>query len=85
MNPYEEAAISYQPDDQSPKVKAALAEAERQLSYLENVAGFGMSQTFEGEEAVIVFVKTEETLALLPTQILGIPLLGEVTGEIGAL
>lgn len=85
MNSYEEAAIIYQPDDESREVKAALAEAERQLGYLENVAGFGMSQTLEGEEAILVFVKTEEMLAQLPTQILGVPLVGEVTGEIWAL
>lgn len=84
MNFLEEAAIPYQPNDESPKLQAALAEAERQLNHLDNVVGFGMGQTFEGKEAVLVFVKSKETLAQLPACISGVPLIGEVTGEIWA-
>ena len=80
----EEAAISYQPNDESSKLEFARAEAERQLNHLKNVVGFGMSQTFDGEEAVLVFVKTKETLTQLPNQISGVPVIGEVTGEIWA-
>lgn len=80
----EEAAISYQPNGEPSKLEFACAEAERQLNHLKNVLGFGISQTLEGEDAVLVFVKTKETLTQLPNQISGVPLIGEVTGEIWA-
>ena len=81
----ENAAITYEPDDESTSLQAARDEAERQLGHLENVVGIGMSQTFEGEEAVIVYVKTREALDQLPTHISGVPVIGEVTGEVRAL
>ncbi|NEZ55029.1 hypothetical protein [Adonisia turfae] len=81
----ENAAITYEPDEESTSLQAARDEAERQLGHLENIVGIGMSQTLEGEDAVIVYVKTRETLAQLPTHISGVPVIGEVTGEVRAL
>lgn len=85
MNLNEDAVMPYQPDDEPVRVHEARAEAERQLGNLENVIGFGIGLTSKDEDAVIVFVRTKETLAQLPAQILGIPLIGDVTGEVKAL
>lgn len=84
----EEAAISYNPDDDQPNVgglNSILAEAERQLGQRRGVNGMGMSKTAAGEDAIEVYVQDELTLSQLPSAIRGVPVIGEITGDIRPL
>lgn len=86
MGPDEDAAITYDPDGHGPSaIDAVLAEAERELSHRAGVNGLGLGQTADGRDAVVVYVADSETLSRLPRSIRGVPVMGEVTGEIRAL
>jgi hypothetical protein len=81
--------MSYNPADDEPTgvggIHAALAEAERRLTHRTGVKGMGISKTPSGEDAIVVYVQDEQTLSQLPSDVDGVPLVGEVTGEIRAL
>ena len=88
MNLDENAEITYQPDDEpsgGSGIKVAFAEAERQLAKREGVNGLGMSKTPAGQDAIVVYVKDKQALSQLPKVVNGIPIVGEITGEIKAL
>ena len=84
MSLSENAVMSYQPNDELNTLIVARNQAEKQLGNLNNVLGFGQGQTPEGKDAIVVFVKSKETLLQIPDQISGVPIIGEVTGEIWA-
>jgi hypothetical protein len=89
MDLNENAAMSYNPGDDDPTgmggIHVALAEAERQLTHRKGVNGMGMSKTLSGQDAIVVYVQNEQTLSQLPSEVDGVPVIGEVTGEIRAL
>lgn len=86
MSQDEDAAISYEPDDDpGDGIEAAFAEAERQLSHRKGVNGMGMAQTPSGENAIVVYVEDQQALSQLPAVVRGFPVIGEITGEIRAL
>ena len=85
MDFYEDAAMPYNPDDEGqPKgsVQAALAEAERTLASCKGVQGMGISTTPQGQDAIVVYVQNEQTLSQLPADVGGVPILGDIVGEI---
>jgi len=87
MNYSEEAAVPYQPEGEgeSPMLESACREAERRFGQRDDVVGFGMGQTFEGNDAVIVYVKSSDIRSALPKEINGYPLIVEVTAEMERL
>ena len=86
MSTDEEAAISYEPDDDAgDEIQIALAEAERQLSLRKGVHGLGMTKSPTGEDAIVVYVEDQQTLSQLPAVVRDFPVIGEITGEIRAL
>lgn len=89
MNLGENAAVSYNPDDdeqtETKGIQVALAEAERQLTHRKGVKGMGMTKTPGGKDAIVVYVEDEQALSQLPAAVDGFPVVGEVTGEIRAL
>ncbi len=84
----EDAIMSYNPSDDEQAgvtgISRAFAEAERQLTHRKGVCGMGISKTPDGQDAILVYVEDELTLTQLPLDVLGIPVVGEVTGEIKA-
>lgn len=84
MNPDEDAAISYEPDDAGDGIEVALAVAEQQMSHRKGVHGLGMTKTPTGEDAIIVYVEDQQALSQLPAVVRGFPVIGEITGEIRA-
>lgn len=89
MNPDENAAISYNPDDDqqssSRSAQKALAEADRQLADRKGVRGMGMTKTQDGKDAIVVYVDNQQALLQLPASVEGVAVIGEITGEIRAL
>ena len=86
MNLDEDAAISYEPDDNTGDgIQVALAEAERQMSHRKGIHGMGMTKTPTGEDAIVVYVENQQALSQLPAVVRGFPVIGEITGEIRAL
>lgn len=88
MNFNENAALSYNPDQNSNSVsglQAAVAEAGRMLLSLKGVQGMGETKTSSGSDAIVVYVDSEQLLAKLPRAIQGFAVIGEVTGEIRPL
>ena len=88
MNLSENAAISYNPDDDQTvgdRIQAALAEAERQLTHRKGVKGMGMAKTSEGEDAIVVYVEDQQALSQVPAAVDGVPVICEITGEIRPL
>ncbi len=81
MNPDEEAAISYEPDDDD-GIQATLAEAERQLLKIKGVKGMGRTKAPTGEDVIVVYVKNKKALSRLPAVIEGYSIVGEVVGEV---
>lgn len=88
MNSDENAAISYNPDDEPPAKphvgQIALAEAERQLTHQKGVKGMGMTKTMDGKDAIVVYVENQQALSRLPPAVGGLRVVGEITGEIRA-
>lgn len=88
MYPPENAAISYQPDDEqagSGAIQVALVEAERQLMHRKGFKGIGVGQTPKGQDAIVVYVEDQQTLTQLPSTVSGFPVVGVVTGDVRAL
>jgi len=86
MTPDEDAAITYEPEDHGGSdLGAALAEAERTLSRREGINGMGLTRTPGGQDAIVVYVTDRPTLSRLPASVRGIPVVGEITGDIRAL
>jgi hypothetical protein len=89
MNLNENAAMPYNPGDDEQTgaagIQVALAKAERQLTHRKGVKGMGMAKTPSGQDAIVVYVQNEQTLSQLPSEVDGVPVIGEVTGEIRAL
>jgi hypothetical protein len=89
MNLNENAEVSYNPgDDEQTRrggIQGALAEAERQLTHRKGVHGMGMTRTPTGQDAIVVYVESEQVLSQLPSDVGGFPVVGEVTGEIRPL
>lgn len=89
MDQDENAAISYNPDDDEQGdgagIRGALVEAERQLIHRKGVKGMGMSKTPAGKDAILVYVEDQQALSQLPADVGGFPVVGEITGEIRPL
>jgi dihydropteroate synthase len=85
MNLDEDAAISYEPDDNDDDgVQAALAEAERLISHSKGIYDIGKTKTPTGEDAIVVYVENQQVLSQLPAVVRGFSVIGEFTGEIRA-
>ncbi len=83
----EDAALSYNPDDESSssELQVAVADATKLLGHLSGVHGLGESKLSNGNDAIVVYVENESVLAKLPRNVRGIPVVGEITGEIRPL
>ena len=88
MNLEEEAEVSYRPDDANQPaadaLRLAVAEAERMLLSRKGVTGVGATKTHGGKDAIVVYVVDESALSRLPAEMSGLPIVGEITGEIRA-
>ncbi|ESQ13550.1 MAG TPA: hypothetical protein DDY14_00165 [Chromatiaceae bacterium] len=80
----EEAAVNYQPDATPLYVEQAQHKIEQRLQHRDGIVGFGITMTPGGTDAVVVYVENREALATLPRSVDGVPVIGEVTGEIRA-
>jgi hypothetical protein len=89
MNLGEDAAISYQPDDDEQAARdgihVALAEAERQLTHRQGFEGIGIAKSPVGEDVIVVYVEDQQALSQLPAAVGGFAVVGEISGEIRAL
>jgi hypothetical protein len=85
----ENAEMSYEPSDDNQFVfggiKGAFAKAQSQLLSQPGVNGLGMTKTPTGQDVIVVYVKNALVIEKLPPNIDGFSVVGEVTGDIGAL
>lgn len=88
MNLEEEAEVSYRPDDANQPapdaLRLAVATAERTLLGRRGVKGVGATKTPGGKDGIVVYVEDESALSRLPAEVNGLPIVGEITGEIRA-
>lgn len=94
MSPREQAELFYRPDDerQAGEEREApggtpqqLLDAERVLLPLQGVRGVGQTVSGDGEATVVAYVDCQDVLNRLPATAGGMPVVGEITGEIGPL
>lgn len=79
--------MQYEPEEGeiAPALTTALAEAESRLLSEPGVTGIGLGQNEIGDDAVVVYVRNSLAQRSLPTMMLGVPVVFEVTGEIKPL
>lgn len=82
---YEDAAMPYSPDSEaSSAVEQVRQTHEHSLMAIEGVEGVGVGNDRIGNEAIIVYVRTEAAKSRVPSSIDGYPVETIVTGIIDA-
>lgn len=86
----ENAEITYDPtqDDQHLNEQvdqSDFIEAEKILMNREGVQGVAKTTSAAGTDAILAYVLNEQIIAQLPSQVGGLPVIAEVTGEIKPL
>lgn len=84
---YEDAAMTYTPEsstDRSTAVEHVKQSHEQQLMAIDGVEGVGVGRNSIGDDAVIVYLRTEDAKARVPRTIGGYPVETKVTGIIDA-
>jgi hypothetical protein len=82
--PQEDAAIHYDPDHSVSNAMRIKESHEAQLLRIEGVTGVGVGKNGEGDDAIVVYLRDASSARHIPSQIDGVPVLTEVTGEIDA-
>jgi hypothetical protein len=82
---YEDAAMPYSPESEtSSAVEQVRQSHERELMAIEGVEGVGVGNDRIGNDAIIVYVRTEDAKTRVPSTINGYPVETIVTGIIDA-
>jgi hypothetical protein len=84
---YEDAAMPYFPEsstETSSAVEQVKQSHERELMAIEGVEGVGIGRDSIGNDAIIVYLRTEEVRDRVPRSIGGFPVETRVTGIIDA-
>jgi hypothetical protein len=82
--PKEDAAIHYDPGRLVSRAVQIKESHEARLLGIEGVTGVGLGRNESGNDAIIVYLRDASSAAHIPSQIEGLPVLTEVTGEIDA-
>ena len=82
---YEDAAMPYSPESEtSSAVEQVRQSHERELMAIEGVEGVGIGNDSIGNDAIIVYVRTNDAKTRVPSSINGYPVETIVTGVIDA-
>jgi hypothetical protein len=87
--PHEDAAMHYDPEGAAPRgpvsrVVQIKEEHEARLLAIEGVTGVGVGQDHIGDDAIIVYLRDAASQKRIPTEIEGVSVRAEVSGEIDA-
>jgi hypothetical protein len=84
---YEEAAMPYAPEESS-EPRTAIQQAkhshERELLAIDGVEGVGIGRNSIGDDAIILYLRSEDVKTRIPHNIGGYPVETKVTGIIDA-
>ena len=86
--PFEDAAVSYDPGEESiPEsgVAAVVNARGQELLAIEGVEGVGAGQDGTGRDAVVVYIREQRVAEKLPNEVDEFPVEPVVTGQISAL
>lgn len=84
---YEDAAMPYSPESSTEAtsvVEHVKQSHEQELLAIEGVEGVGVGRNNIGNDAIIVYVRTEDAKSRVPRSLDGYPVETEVTGAIDA-
>lgn len=84
---YEDAAMPYSPDDvdvASSGVQQVKQRHERELMAIDGVEGVGIGRDSIGNDAIIVYLRTQDVTSRVPRSLDGYPVETIVTGIIDA-
>ena len=80
-------AVAYPGTDESPrtsKVESICRKHESQILAIKGVTGTGIGSDEIGNDIIVVYVRDASVRKLIPTELEGIPVKTEITGEIDA-
>jgi hypothetical protein len=86
--PYEDAAMPYSPEsatETSTSVEHVRENHEKELMAIAGVEGVGVGRNSIGDDAIVVYLRTEDIKSQIPPIIDGYPVETRVTGIIDAL
>jgi len=86
-SPYEEAAMPYSPDsstESSSPVHYVKQRHEQELMAIDGVEGVGVGRNSIGDDAIILYLRSDDVKARIPRSIDGYPVETQVTGIIDA-
>jgi len=86
--PNEEAAMPYSPDsstESSSPVQHVKQRHEQELMAIDGVEGVGVGRNSIGDDAILVYLRSDDIKARIPRTIDGYPVETKVTGIIDAL
>jgi len=86
-NFYEDAAMPYSPEassETSTPIQHAKDSHEHQLMAIDGVEGVGIGRNSIGDDAIIVYLRSEDVKKRIPREIAGHPVETKVTGIIDA-
>lgn len=86
--PDEEAAMPYSPDsstEASSTVERVKEDHEQELMAIDGVEGVGVGRNSIGNDAIVVYLRTDDVKSRVPQTIGGYPVETRVTGIIDAL
>ncbi len=84
---FENAEMFYNPEDENTPtpLQSILAQAEQQLGNIPGVNGLGLTKTEQGRDAICVYVSDQTVLQKLPSELLGLNIVSEISGDITPL
>ena len=88
---HEDAAMPYDPPDETDtdREDALVVDVknrhEQRLLAIDGVKGVGIGSTEIGDDAIILYLRDSSVRERIPSEIEGIPIRPEITGEIDAL
>ena len=86
--PDEEAAMPYSPEsstEASSTIERVKEDHEKELMAIEGVEGIGVGRDSIGNDAIVVYLRTDDVKSRIPRTIEGYPVETRVTGIIDAL
>ena len=86
-SPFEEAAMPYSPDsstESSSPVQHVKQRHEQELMAIDGVEGVGVGRNSVGDDAILVYLRSDDIKTRIPRSIDGYPVETQVTGIIDA-